>query len=441
MIKAVKYFLFSLIIFPICAQAGDWDWNPKLMGEIELETEFGRNYDTDPAYTSRTSNNLFSECDDCAFRMRFTSALTATLNVGFEPLHEEIEQGDVQGGNVPNIIYNSMILYVKEAFIRYQNNRVGRKIGIDEIGFFGGKFNSTFGLQNGGLREENEFPGIFSEEFLEDYEHEELIGFGGEIAYKHRLLGNHSLTAAAFYEDNSFLNKTAISNRYRNHTWRGGASNTGSPNSFFLTLEGEDMHFLHGMRYEIGVRHLHRGYCETPNRFTYPAPFAICRQKEGLRPTGSETAYAIGLVYNKAFFFDRKKFQHPLDMKFMFEFAKFNHWAGASSVFKQNRHYITSSLRGRYGKTDLSFNHSRRYIDIPHRFISDDEIEGLEDNMGVEPEIDKDHGSDIFEVNLAYRFNQNWSGSVSWAAVQEMEERVLQDSSNIGMQLNYRYFF
>ena len=61
--------------------------------------------------------------------------------------------------------------------------------------------------------------------------------------------------------------------------------------------------------------------------------------------------------------------------------------------------------------------------------------------MGVEPEIDKDHGSDIFEVNLAYRFNQNWSGSVSWAAVQEMEERVLQDSSNIGMQLNYRYFF
>ena len=87
MIKAVKYFLFSLIIFPICAQAGDWDWNPKLMGEIELETEFGRNYDTDPAYTSRTSNNLFSECDDCVFRMRFTSALTATLNVGLSLIH------------------------------------------------------------------------------------------------------------------------------------------------------------------------------------------------------------------------------------------------------------------------------------------------------------------------------------------------------------------
>jgi len=128
-------------------------------------------------------------------------------------------------------------------------------------------------------------------------------------------------------------------------------------------------------------------------------------------------------------------------MKFMFEFAKFNHWAGASSVFKQNRHYITSSLRGRYGKVDLSLNHSRRYIDIPHRFISEDEIEDLEDNMGVEPEIDKDHGSDIVEINLANRLTPNWSGSISWATMQEMEERIHLDSNNIGMQLNYRYFF
>ena len=82
-----------------------------------------------------------------------------------------------------------------------------------------------------------------------------------------------------------------------------------------------------------------------------------------------------------------------------------------------------------------------RYKDKKILLTANDEIEDLEDNMGVEPEIDKDHGSDIFGVNLAYRFNPNWSGSISWATMQEMEERIHLDSNNIGMQLNYRYFF
>ena len=134
------------------------EFRPEFHGEIEVETQFNHVYSVDNRQPGRRTN-VFSECDDCIFRLGLFPEIGIVLNIGAGPEHEELDK--------ENVLYKNMEMFAEEFFIHYASSNLVRSDFIDEIGFFGGKFNPVFGLVNGGLRSEFEFPGIFSEEFPE----------------------------------------------------------------------------------------------------------------------------------------------------------------------------------------------------------------------------------------------------------------------------------
>ncbi|MBT5373461.1 MAG: hypothetical protein HOL06_02205 [Rhodospirillaceae bacterium] len=411
------------------------EFKPELHGEIEIETLFNRTYNADKRHPGTSTNNFFSEFDDVVLRLGLFPQLGIVANIGFGPLEEELEPVKENPVNRHGY-YKSMILYAEELFVRYASSSLIRSDYVDEIGVFGGKFNPNFGLNNGNILSENEFPGIFSEEYMEDYELKEMIGGGGNISFAHRRLGSHTLNASAFYRDNSFLQTTLISHRPQNKLAYGGVANTGKPNSFSITLEGEDISYVPGLRYKLGYRRLHKG--ETGGR-SYDGQ-TVGEEEEGPRSGKGEVGWSAGLVYNKAFFLPRKTFKYPLDMKFMFEYAQFNTWNGQQSYFKEDRTYITPSLQAKYGPWKLAFIYSRRERN-PIQTFTDAEREDIEDNQGIEVELWKPVGDDLYEVNLGYSFAKNWTLETSWAHMEEFEDGLGNEKDLFGVQLNYSYLF
>lgn len=398
------------------AQAGRLlgEFRPELHGEIEVETQFNRVYSVDKRQPGTHNTNVFSECDDCIFRLGLFPEIGIILNIGAAPEREELDK--------ENVIYQDMEMFAEELFIRYASSNLIRSDHIDEISFFGGKFNPVFGLVNGGLRSEFEFPGIFSEEFPEKYELKEMVGFGADITFIDTYWGSHTLRASTFYKDNSFLQSAFPAYRERNTLSKGGVANTGTPQSWSVNLLGEDIFPLSGLKYELGFRFL-----KSATQFA-----------EGRADIAKhdDVGVAAGLIYNKVFFLPRKTFRYPLDMKAMFEYAHFNNFNGIANANRSDRDYTTASLQGKYGPWLLAFIYSRQDIHVPW---SKDQLEVFEGNDPEdEAEVNKSVGDDLYEVNLGYRFNQNWLLHGSWALTEEYEDKKAKEQGVFAVELNYQ---
>ena len=115
---------------------------------------------------------------------------------------------------------------------------------------FAGKFNPGFGIAWDYGR------GIWSEDFAEDYEITEKIGFGGGYALQTYALGTHQLNLSTFFADTSVLSQSLVTKRGRTHTEDGGASNTEDFSSFVAAVESDDAGGIENVRYKLGYRHL-----------------------------------------------------------------------------------------------------------------------------------------------------------------------------------------
>ncbi len=399
------------------AQAGRLlgEFRPELHGEIEVETQFNRVYSVDKRQPGTHNTNIYSECDDCIFRLGLFPELAIILNIGAGPEREELDR--------ENILYQDMEAFAEEFYVQYSSSNLVRSDFIDEIGFFAGKFNPVFGLVNGGLRAEFEFPGIFSEEFPEQYELKEMLGVGAEITLTDRYWGEHTLRASTFYKDNSFLQSAFPAYRERNRVFKGGIANTGSPQSFSVNLSGEDLP-IGGLKYEVGFRHLKKAtqYAEDARNIA----------------KHDDVGVSVGLIYNKAFFLPRPAFRYPLDMKAMFEYAHFNNFNGIANANRSDRDYYTATLQGKYGPWLLAFIYSRQDIHVPW---DRDQLEAFEDDFDDEAEVNKSVGDDLYEVNLGYRFNPNWLLQGSWALTEEYEDEKAKEQGSFAVELDYQIVF
>jgi hypothetical protein len=399
------------------AQAGRLlgEFRPELHGEIEVETQFNRVYSVDKRQPGTHNTNIYSECDDCIFRLGLFPELAIILNIGAGPEREELDK--------ENVLYQDMEMFAEEFYIQYSSSNLVRSDFIDEIGFFAGKFNPVFGLVNGGLRSEFEFPGIFSEEFPEQYELKEMLGVGAETTLTDRYWGEHTLRASIFYKDNSFLQSAFPAYRERNRVSKGGIANTGSPQSFSINLSGEDLP-IGGLKYELGFRHLKKA----------------TQYAEGARNIAKhdDVGVSVGLIYNKAFFLPRPAFRYPLDMKAMFEYAHFNNFNGIANANRSDRDYYTATLQGKYGPWLLAFIYSRQDIHVPW---DKDQLEAFEEDFDDEAEVNKSVGDDLYEVNLGYRFNSNWLLQGSWALTEEYEDQKAKEQGVFAVELDYQIVF
>ena len=406
------------------SQAGNLlgEFRPEIHGEIEVETQFNRVYSVDKRQPGTHNTNVFSECDDCIFRLGLFPELAIALNIGAAPEREELEK--------ENVLYQDMEMFAEELYIQYSSSNLVRSGFIDEVGFFGGKFNPVFGLVNGGLRAEFEFPGIFSEEFPEQYELTEMLGGGVEFTFSHRHAGVHTLRASTFYKDNSFLQSAFPAYRERNRVFKGGVANNGTPQSWSVNLAGEDLP-IGGLKYELGFRFLESA--------TQYAAGALNEAGQALNiAKHDDVGVAAGLIYNKAFFLPRKTFRYPLDMKAMFEYAHFNNFNGIANANRSDRDYFTTTLQGKYGPWLLALIHSRQDIHVPW---TPAELTAFDDNAGDEAEVNKSVGDDLYEVNLGYRFNHNWLLQGSWALTEEYEDQAAKEQGVFAIELDYQFVF
>ena len=366
------------------AQAGHLlgEFRPEIHGEIEVETQFNRVYNVDKRQPGTHNTSVFSECDDCIFRLGLFPELAIALNIGAAPEREELE--------TENVLYQDMEMFAEELYIQYSSSNLVRSGFIDEVGFFGGKFNPVFGLVNGGMRTEFEFPGIFSEEFPEKYELKEMLGVGAEITFSHHHVGVHTLRASTFYKDNSFLQSAFPAYRERSRVFKGGVANTGTPQSWSVNLAGEDLP-IGGLKYELGFRFL-----ESATQYAAGAVNAAGQHKNVAEH--DDVGVAAGLIYNKAFFLPRKTFRPWL----------------------------------------LALIYSRQDIHVPW---TPAEIAGFDDNTGDEADVNKSVGDDLYEVNLGYRFNHNWLLQGSWALTEEYEDQTAKEQGVFAIELDYQFVF
>lgn len=135
-------------------------------------------------------------------------------------------------------------IFIEEIKLNYENGPWAA---------WAGKFNPGFGIAWDYGR------GIWSEDFAEDYEITEKLGFGAAYTFETQDNGNHTLTASTFFADTTFLSESTMTRRGRTRLSTGGASNTEDFSSFVVSLDGDNAAGIENLSYHLGFRHLGEG--------------------------------------------------------------------------------------------------------------------------------------------------------------------------------------
>lgn len=201
---------------------------PRVSGElvITIEDDFTFSSD-DPA---AELNDLYSD-SELLTEFQFSPSVKLVSLLHFEPVKDPTnDQAFADQG-----------FYVEELYLQYDNDR---------FSLYGGKIHPAFGLAW------ESAPGVFGTDFAEDYEIAERIGAGFEVPFL-AFGGEHAVSAGAFFADTTILSNSAFTNRGRLDKADGGVSNTETPESFSLALDG-DVPAL-PFRYHLGGQYQKRG--------------------------------------------------------------------------------------------------------------------------------------------------------------------------------------
>ncbi|MCD6034900.1 MAG: hypothetical protein K0R63_641 [Rickettsiales bacterium] len=202
-----------------------------LSGEavFELQTEHG--YDSDNANNER--NNTFGRME-VAPKLALSEMVSVDGVLVFEP---------VQGPDTPG---ESTFMENEGAFIE----ELKVNVGSGPWNVFAGKFNPGYGSAWDYGR------GIWGEDFAEDYEITEKLGFGGSYALDGGNTGIHTVTGSTFFADTTYLSRSAITGRGDVDHRDGGASNTQDFSSFVIQVEGEKVAGIENLFYKLAYRDL-----------------------------------------------------------------------------------------------------------------------------------------------------------------------------------------
>lgn len=216
----------SLTALPSLAQTA----YPSVSGEAVFEVQLENGYSSDDPNNERT--NTFGRTE-VAPTFSFNEHFFIDGVAVFEPVQDG-DPGD-------DTFFENEGLYIEEL---KANLVYGPWAG------FAGKFNPAFGIAWDYGR------GIWSEDFAEDYEITEKVGFGGSYTLETPNAGNHTLTVSTFFADTSFLSQSTITGRGEVDLSDGGASNTEDFSSFVASVDGENAGGIENLSYHVAVRHL-----------------------------------------------------------------------------------------------------------------------------------------------------------------------------------------
>ncbi len=213
----------------VSAQDGPGGPPPLITGEVLFELQ--NDYAFDSNDPSAEINDLFTTVE-AALALNLSEVFSVQSLFVLEPVLDPRPFDDRY--------FEDHGLFVEELYAQAQ---------FDFFRIFAGKFDASFGTAW------DKAPGIYGVDFAEDYELVERIGGGFSVSAGQTPVGDVTFTTNIFFTDTSVLSESAFTNRGRTRKSAGGASNTNTPESFSVTLDGENVPGLPGVTYHTGFRH------------------------------------------------------------------------------------------------------------------------------------------------------------------------------------------
>ncbi|MDX5360176.1 MAG: hypothetical protein LPL00_02415 [Alphaproteobacteria bacterium] len=202
---------------------------PHVTGEVTVEVESDVVYKSDAAGGEVSDTYLVV---DAYFQTYFTENWSLVTYFYFEPT-TGLNAGEDR-------FFTDEGGYVEELYISYEDDW-GRA--------WAGKFDVNFGTAH------TNAPGIYGTNFAEDYQILEQLGGGVQFSLSPQpsIMGEVSLSVAAFFADRTILSESWPENRGRLRKSAGGAGNTSGPQSFAIALDGAELPTVPGFTYHLGV--------------------------------------------------------------------------------------------------------------------------------------------------------------------------------------------
>jgi hypothetical protein len=272
----LEFLVLFLFCYNICIAAGAENF-PNVSGTVLFQFQADHVFSTEESGVAPNNGFIYIEPNITAnfnknwslktdWRLQPNNVLT-TRNSTYPERYRTFLQSDRGFG------ISDEGLLVEELKLHYEN---------DNMKFFTGKFDPTFGTAYSKAKR----IGIFTSQFAEDYNLREKIGAGITA-----LLGNSSITFNTFFNDTTNLSTSVLSDRERASRNDGLAGNTESFSSYSVAFNGENLFGIEDWFYNIGYRSL-------------GADRTVGRSREKGYVASTEYDYKIGLNSSLIPFFE-----------------------------------------------------------------------------------------------------------------------------------------
>lgn len=328
--------------------------------EVTIPVEIQNDYAYEADDPDAELNDLYTTIEP-EIAVFLTEALSIQAGLVFEPVVDP-DPGEDRA-------FENHGLYAEQLFIEFAPG------GFSLIA---GKFNPAFGAAW------DRAPGVYGTDFAEDYELVERIGFGGSVDFGEGDWGEHSLTAATFFADTTFMSGSAFKSRGRTNESDGGVSNTEDFSSFSISLDSEEVPALGGLGYTLG----------------------FLRQEGGEGDPEDETGYVLGLFGSYEL--------GAVTAEPILEWAHFENTGGA----EEDTDYLTAGVAFLHGPWNLSISYTGRFTD------PDDPITDDVDDM-------------LFQASAGYEFDCGLTADIGYRFSEEDES----DTHVVGLLLAYEFGF
>lgn len=240
-----------LLAVPTMASAQEADSESRILREAEKAASHPASYpsiggavvlELQNEYTTDSDDPTTDEYNNMFFRSEVAPIIQLNEHFFIDgvAVFENIQDRDPNKNNY----FDNEGAFIEELKLEYEN---------DPWSVFVGKFNPAFGSAWDYGR------GIWSEDFAEDYEITERLGFGAGYVFETPTFGTHALTASTFFADTTFLSGSTVTKRNQVKKSDGGISNTESLESFAVSLDGENIAGIEGLYYKLGYQNQSEG--------------------------------------------------------------------------------------------------------------------------------------------------------------------------------------
>ena len=209
------------------------DVAPSVSGELSFELQNDWNYASDDR--ANLNNNLSPKAEP---------SVTFTFSPRWSVFAHAVMEPVGSAAKFENRAFEDIGLYMQDLYVAFSDDRFGARAG---------KLNPGFGVAW------DRAPGVYGTDMAEDYETSERIGIVGDWHIAAGANGNHTVSAATFFADTTFLSESALRGRGDNRKEDGGVSNTESFESFLIALNGEKMPSLGNLGYHLSFMHQAKG--------------------------------------------------------------------------------------------------------------------------------------------------------------------------------------